>query len=163
MQVGCHVTVVPGTAPAAEVLRHKPDGIFLSNGPGDPEPLGYAINTIRELIGKKPIFGICLGHQLLGLALGGKTFTGKVAIHDVFAKAAPFQAENNWISDTAAYRIRVSVNGDKGTLSFECHFIDAGDGPTNGEVAAVTAGDADVARIDGKWLITNFVGGTTEL
>ncbi|HEV3146167.1 MAG TPA: glutamine-hydrolyzing carbamoyl-phosphate synthase small subunit [Gemmataceae bacterium] len=73
-QVGCKVTVLPGTARAADVLAQKPDGIFLSNGPGDPEPLHYAQKTIRELVGKKPIFGICLGHQLLGLALGAKTF-----------------------------------------------------------------------------------------
>jgi carbamoyl-phosphate synthase small subunit len=73
-QVGCRVTVLPGTATAEDVLAHKPDGIFLSNGPGDPEPLTYAIGTIRDLAGKKPIFGICLGHQLIGLALGGRTF-----------------------------------------------------------------------------------------
>jgi carbamoyl-phosphate synthase small subunit len=73
-QVGCRVTVLPGTATADHVLAHKPDGVFLSNGPGDPEPLSYAIDTIRGLAGKKPIFGICLGHQLLGLALGGQTF-----------------------------------------------------------------------------------------
>ncbi|MFM7152013.1 MAG: glutamine-hydrolyzing carbamoyl-phosphate synthase small subunit [Gemmataceae bacterium] len=74
VQVGCKVTVLPGTSTAEEVKAHKPDGIFLSNGPGDPEPLTYAINTIRELVGYKPMFGICLGHQLLGLALGAKTF-----------------------------------------------------------------------------------------
>jgi carbamoyl-phosphate synthase small subunit len=74
VQVGCKVTVVPGTATAEQVLGYKPDGIFLSNGPGDPAALGYAIDTIRQLAGKKPIFGICLGHQLLGLGLGGKTF-----------------------------------------------------------------------------------------
>jgi carbamoyl-phosphate synthase small subunit len=74
VQVGCKVTVVPGTASAEDVLAHKPDGIFLSNGPGDPEPLSYAIETIHRLAGKKPMFGICLGHQLIGLALGGKTF-----------------------------------------------------------------------------------------
>jgi carbamoyl-phosphate synthase small subunit len=74
VQVGCKVTVLPGTATADEVKAHRPDGIFLSNGPGDPEPIGYAINTIRELIGHRPTFGICLGHQLLGLALGAKTF-----------------------------------------------------------------------------------------
>ncbi len=74
VQVGCKVTVVPGTGTAADVLAHKPDGVFLSNGPGDPSALPYAIETIRGLAGKKPMFGICLGHQLLGLALGGETF-----------------------------------------------------------------------------------------
>jgi carbamoyl-phosphate synthase small subunit len=71
---GCRVTILPGTATAEEVLAHDPDGVFLSNGPGDPEPLEYAIRTIRGLLGKKPIFGICLGHQLLGLACGARTF-----------------------------------------------------------------------------------------
>ena len=74
VDLGCRVTILPGTATAEEVLAHDPDGVFLSNGPGDPEPLEYAINTIRGLLGKKPIFGICLGHQLLGLACGAKTF-----------------------------------------------------------------------------------------
>ncbi len=73
-QIGCQVTVVPGTATAEEVLRHDPDGVFLSNGPGDPAAVGYAIETVKGLIGKKPVFGICLGHQLLGLAFGAKTF-----------------------------------------------------------------------------------------
>ena len=72
--MGCRVTVVPGNTSAEEVLALKPDGVFLSNGPGDPEPLDYAIKTIQGLLGKQPLFGICLGHQLLGLALGGKTF-----------------------------------------------------------------------------------------
>jgi carbamoyl-phosphate synthase small subunit len=71
---GCRVTVLPGTASASEVLALEPDGVFLSNGPGDPEPLEYAITAIRGLLGRKPIFGICLGHQLLGLACGAKTF-----------------------------------------------------------------------------------------
>jgi len=71
---GCRVTVLPGTATAEEVLSHKPDGVFLSNGPGDPEPLDYAQDCIRGVLGKVPVFGICLGHQLLGLACGGKTF-----------------------------------------------------------------------------------------
>jgi len=70
---GCDVTVVPANFPAADALAMNPDGIFLSNGPGDPEPLLAVQEEIRKMIGKKPIFGICLGHQLLGLALGGKT------------------------------------------------------------------------------------------
>jgi carbamoyl-phosphate synthase small subunit len=71
---GCEVTVVPAAFPASEVLARNPDGIFLSNGPGDPAAVRVAIRNIQNLLGKKPIFGICLGHQLLGLALGGKTF-----------------------------------------------------------------------------------------
>jgi carbamoyl-phosphate synthase small subunit len=74
VQIGCEVTVVPGSTSAQEILAMNPDGVFISNGPGDPEPLGYAVANIRQLIGKKPIFGICLGHQLLGLAFGAKTF-----------------------------------------------------------------------------------------
>lgn len=71
---GFRVTVMPGSATAKQVLEHDPDGVFLSNGPGDPEPLEYAIETIRGLLGRKPVFGICLGHQLLSLACGAKTF-----------------------------------------------------------------------------------------
>ncbi len=70
---GCDVTVVPATTTAEEVLALKPDGVFLSNGPGDPEPLVTVQQEIAKLVGKLPVFGICLGHQLLGLALGGKT------------------------------------------------------------------------------------------
>ena len=71
---GCRVTIVPGNTSAEEILAMKPDGVFLSNGPGDPEPLTYAVEAIRGLLGKVPIFGICLGVQLLGLAFGGRTY-----------------------------------------------------------------------------------------
>jgi carbamoyl-phosphate synthase small subunit len=79
---GCRVTVVPATTPAAEALALQPDGIFLSNGPGDPEPCAYAITAIREFIALKvPVFGICLGHQLLGLAAGASTIKMKFGHH----------------------------------------------------------------------------------
>jgi carbamoyl-phosphate synthase small subunit len=72
--MGCRVTVLPGTATADDVLAHEPAGVFLSNGPGDPEPLEYAKTTIRGVLGRVPVFGICLGHQLLSLACGAKTY-----------------------------------------------------------------------------------------
>jgi carbamoyl-phosphate synthase small subunit len=78
---GCEVMVVPATTTATQILEYGPDGIFLSNGPGDPEPVTYAIEAVRHLMGKKPIFGICLGHQILGLALGGKTYKLKFGHH----------------------------------------------------------------------------------
>lgn len=73
-QRGCELTVVPAETSAEQVLALRPDGVFLSNGPGDPEPLDYAAANVRRLLGRIPIFGICLGHQILGLALGGRTF-----------------------------------------------------------------------------------------
>jgi carbamoyl-phosphate synthase small subunit len=73
-RVGCDLTIVPASTGAEEVLALHPDGVFLSNGPGDPEPLEYAAATIRNLLGRVPVFGICLGHQLMGLAFGGKTY-----------------------------------------------------------------------------------------
>ena len=79
---GCRLTVVPATTPAQDVLKLKPDGVFLSNGPGDPEPCDYAIRAIRELLDLRiPIFGICLGHQLLGLATGARTVKMKFGHH----------------------------------------------------------------------------------
>ncbi|MGV8074416.1 MAG: glutamine-hydrolyzing carbamoyl-phosphate synthase small subunit [Syntrophobacteraceae bacterium] len=73
-EAGCQIAVFPAHTPASEILASDPDGIFLSNGPGDPAAVHYVIDTVRNLLGVKPIFGICLGHQMMGLALGGKTF-----------------------------------------------------------------------------------------
>jgi carbamoyl-phosphate synthase small subunit len=77
----CNVTVVPAQTSSADVLALKPDGVFLSNGPGDPEPVDYAAKAIRDMLGRVPVFGICLGHQLCGLALGGKTYKLKFGHH----------------------------------------------------------------------------------
>jgi carbamoyl-phosphate synthase small subunit len=78
---GCKVTVVPAETTADDVLNLKPDGVFLSNGPGDPEPVDYAVKAIRNMMGRVPVFGICLGHQLCGLALGGRTYKLKFGHH----------------------------------------------------------------------------------
>jgi carbamoyl-phosphate synthase small subunit len=78
---GCELEVFPAQTPPETILAWQPDGIFLSNGPGDPEPVDYAVASVRALLGKKPIFGICLGHQILGLALGGRTTKLKFGHH----------------------------------------------------------------------------------
>lgn len=78
---GCKITIVPSTWPASETLKMNPDGVLFSNGPGDPSAVPYAVETVKEIIGKVPVFGICMGHQLLGQALGGKTFKMKFGHH----------------------------------------------------------------------------------
>jgi carbamoyl-phosphate synthase small subunit len=78
---GCRITIVPAQTPASEALALDPDGIFLSNGPGDPAATTYAVEAVRGLLGKKPVFGICLGHQILGLALGGSTYKLRFGHH----------------------------------------------------------------------------------
>ena len=89
----------------------------------------------------------------------GRTATGKQEIRKTWLKSKPFAAETKWLSDHPAYKLRVTINGDRGTLHFECHFVDL----RTQKVAAVTAADMDVARIDGRWLVTKMVGGTAEL
>lgn len=80
-EVGCRVKVFPARTSAREILDENPDGIFLSNGPGDPAALPYIVDTVRQLLGERPIFGICLGHQILGIALGGRTYKLKFGHH----------------------------------------------------------------------------------
>ncbi len=89
----------------------------------------------------------------------GKTATGKQQIQQFWLKSTAFKPSTEWVSDHPAYKLRATVSGDRGTLHFECHFVDV----KTGEVEEVTAGDLEVARIDGRWLITNMVGGTAAL
>jgi ketosteroid isomerase-like protein len=89
----------------------------------------------------------------------GKTVAGREQIRQVWVKSVAFQPETHWLSDHPAYKLKATVDGDRGTLHFECHFIDV----DTGKVAALTAGNLDVARINGRWLITNFLGSTSEL
>ena len=96
---GCKVTVVPASTSAADILALQPDGVFLSNGPGDPAAVGYAVETLKGLLGKKPIFGICLGHQLLALALGGKTYKLKFG----------HRGGNQPVKDLATGRIEITT------------------------------------------------------
>jgi len=96
---GVRVTVVPSQTSADEVMRLNPDGIFLSNGPGDPEAVDYAIKNVQYFLGKKPVFGICLGHQILGLALGGRTFKLKFGHHG--GNHPVFNVDRNQVEITA--------------------------------------------------------------
>jgi carbamoyl-phosphate synthase small subunit len=96
---GCRLTVVPATSTADDVLALRPDGIFVSNGPGDPAAVSYAVDTIRGLAGKKPLFGICLGHQLLSLALGAKTYKLKFG----------HRGANQPVKDLATGRIEITT------------------------------------------------------
>ena len=125
----------------------------------------YAISQIEkhfhEAISKKDI------DQLVGLfapnATGtfgpGKTVTGTDQIRKVWLDGKAFQPDTHWLSDHPAYKMKVTIDGDRGTLHFECHFVDV----KTGRIAALTAGNLDVARIDDRWMITNFVGSTAEL
>ena len=127
---GCNVTVVPAAASVADVLALKPDGIFLSNGPGDPEGVPYLIETVRQLIGRTPIFGICLGHQILGLAFGGRTYKLKFGHHGA----------NHPVKELATGRVEVTSQNhgfavDMNSLEgkgVECTHVNLNDGTAEG-------------------------------
>jgi carbamoyl-phosphate synthase small subunit len=134
VEQGCRVTVVPAATTAAEVRDLKPDGVFLSNGPGDPAAVGYAINTIRDLAdGTLPIFGICLGHQLLGLALGGETVKlpyghrgGNHPVRDLHTGHVLITSQNH------GFAVRGETGTVPGATSLEVTHLNLNDGTVEG-------------------------------
>ena len=117
--------------------------------------------TFHEAVSKKDIDELValFAPNATGTFGPGKTVTGTEQIRKAWMGSKAFEPTTHWLSDHPAYKLKVTVDGDRGTLHFECHFINV----DTGEVAATTAGNLDVAKIDGKWLITNFVGSTAEL
>jgi carbamoyl-phosphate synthase small subunit len=131
---GCRVTAVPAKTPAARVRELEPDGVFLSNGPGDPAAVDYAITTIRELAdGSLPIFGICLGHQLLGLALGGETVKlpyghrgGNHPVRDLNTGQVLITSQNH------GFAVSGDTGGVPGAKSLEVTHLNLNDGTVEG-------------------------------
>jgi carbamoyl-phosphate synthase small subunit len=126
--VGCEVTVVPGTASAKEVLSHNPEGIFLSNGPGDPAGVPYAAQAVSRLLETGvPTFGICLGHQIIGLALGGRTYKLKFGHH----------GSNQPVSDISATNVQITAQNHN-------YAVDEESLPSNAEVTHRNLNDGTV-------------------
>jgi ketosteroid isomerase-like protein len=125
----------------------------------------YAISQIEkkfhQAISKKDIrlMAGLFAPNATGTFGPGKTVAGRAQIRDVWLESVAWKPETHWLSDHPAYKLKVTVDGDRGTLHFECHFVDV----DTGKVAAVTAGNLDVAKVGGRWLITNFLGSTAEL
>jgi ketosteroid isomerase-like protein len=140
-----------GSSTSDQALEQKADSYDIS----------LIERSFHESISKKNIdelVGLFAPHAT-GTFGPGKTVTGKDQIRQVWSKSVAFKPSTHWLSDHPAYKLKVTVDGDRGTLHFECHFIDV----DTGEIAALTAGNLDLAKIDGKWLITNFTGSTTSL
>jgi carbamoyl-phosphate synthase small subunit len=134
-EVGCRVTVMPARTGADEILAQKPDGVLLSNGPGDPAAVDYAIETTRGLIDKVPLFGICLGHQMLGLALGGKTYKLKFGHHGC----------NHPVKDLATEQVMITSQNH----GF-CVDVDSLGGDKNVEITHINLNDQTCEGINHK-------------
>lgn len=158
---GCRVTVVPAKTTASEILALNPDGIFLSNGPGDPAAVGHAVKTIQELLGKKPLFGICLGHQLLSLAIGGSTYKLKFGHRGL----------NQPVKDLATGRIEVTsqnhgfcvdVDSMKGKATMSHVHLNDGtcegiEHPETGAFSVQYHPEASAGPHDARYLFARFV------
>jgi carbamoyl-phosphate synthase small subunit len=161
VDAGCSVTVVPSTSTAAEVLALAPDGVFLSNGPGDPSAVTQAIETTRALLGKKPLFGICLGHQILALALGGTTYKLKFGHRGL----------NQPVKDLATGKIEVTTQNhgfcvDMDSLAGKCEttHVHLNDGTVEGLVHRDTGAfsvqyhpESSAGPHDARYLFERFV------
>jgi ketosteroid isomerase-like protein len=140
-----------GTSEKAEAVERQADLYQISQ----------IERSFHEAISKKDIDKLVslFAPNATGTFGPGKTVAGREQIRQVWLNSVAFQPATHWLSDHPAYKLKATVDGDRGTLHFECHFIDV----ETGKVAALTAGNLDVARIDGHWLITNFLGSTSEL
>jgi ketosteroid isomerase-like protein len=140
-----------GTSEKEEAVQHQADLFEISQ----------IERSFHEAISKKDIDKLVslFAPNATGTFGPGKTVAGREQIRQVWLNSVGWKFETHWLSDHPAYKLKVTVDGDRGTLHFECHFIDV----DTGEIAALTAGNLDVAKINGKWLITNFVGSTTSL
>ncbi len=161
VETGCRVTVVPSTSSAADVLAHQPDGVFLSNGPGDPAAVEHGIRAVRDLLGKRPMFGICLGHQILSLALGGKTYKLKFGHRGL----------NQPVKDLATGRIEVTTQNhgfcvDLSSLEKKCELthLHLNDGTCEGirhkETGAFSVQyhpEASAGPHDARYLFRRFI------
>jgi carbamoyl-phosphate synthase small subunit len=130
VHVGCRVTVVPAMTTAEDVLSLAPDGVFLSNGPGDPEPLQFQAAQVRKLIGRKPVFGICLGHQIMSLALGARTFKLRFGHH----------GGNHPVAHLASGRVEITSQNHN-------YAVDESSLPDGSEVSHRNLNDGDVEGV----------------
>jgi carbamoyl-phosphate synthase small subunit len=160
VDAGCKVSVVPATTSAAEILAMDPDGIFLSNGPGDPEAVAHGIETVGALIGKRPLFGICLGHQILALALGGRTYKLKFGHRGL----------NQPVKDLATGRVEITTQNhgfcvDVDSLAGKCtvSHLHLNDGtcegiehPSSGAFSVQYHPEASAGPHDARYLFARF-------